>query len=284
MPPHTHDHSNDGSSTHASDGETTHIHRYAVLGREGSRELDRLATEQYGIPSLILMENAGRSIAEYAAEIAFADEKIKPTVLVMAGPGNNGGDGFVTARHLANIGAQVGVVISREEGAYSGDAAANLGILKKMGVPVRVFNPEKPRAFLALLPAPLSKPRLILDALLGTGFEGEMREPIGGMIRLCNEMGDAGSLILAVDVPSGLDAETGEAGEACVEADGTICLGAFKMGALTESGRPYCGELVAGDIGAPMELVHRLAEMVEIECGHDHGEDEAFEEPQKKHT
>lgn len=279
MPTHAHDRS-DG--LHGDDAHV-HVHRYAVLGTAGSRELDRLATAQYGIPSLLLMENAGRSIAEYAAEIAFADEKIKPTMLVMAGPGNNGGDGFVTARHLANVGAQVGVLIAREEGQYTGDAGLNLAILKKMGVPVRVFNPEKPRAALALLPANLSKPRLILDALLGTGFEGEIREPIGGMIRLCNEMGDAGSLILSVDVPSGLDAETGEAGELCVEADGTICLGAFKMGALTESGRPYCGELVAGDIGAPMELVQRLAKMVEIECGHDHGTDEGDDEGDDSH-
>lgn len=265
--PHHHDHGGEG-----------HTHTYRLYRRSDIREIDRLAAEQYGMPTLLLMENAGRSVADVAMPI-LAEATERPSALVLAGTGNNGGDGLVAARHLANLGARVGVLLSGPESGITGDPLTHLTILKRMGVPIKTFDPAKPRAALASMPAYLSKPTLILDALLGVGFQGEVREPIRSLINLCNELGDQGTMILAVDLPSGLDADSGEAADPCVEADLTVCLAGLKIGAMTEHGRPWCGELVVGDIGAPEDLLERFGEVVEFECDHDHAHDHPHESP-----
>lgn len=226
--------------------------------------------------SILLMENAGRSITEFCAPLIMASES-RPSILVLAGTGNNGGDGLVAARHLANLGARVGVILSGPEDRLTGDTLTNLNIAKRMGIPVKPFNAEKPKSALSSLPAHFSKPTIIIDAVLGTGFEGSLRPDVAALLDLCNTLGDAGSAIISVDVPSGLHADTGEAAEGCIEADLTIALVSFKTGMFTESGRAVCGEIVCGDIGVPMDLIERFGEVVEFECDHDHDHDEMEE-------
>ncbi len=263
--------------------EGVHVHAYQLLSRENSRKIDQFAVEQYGMPSIILMENAGRSITEICAPLIL-DSEDRPSILVLAGAGNNGGDGLVAARHLMNLGARVGIILASSEDHFTGDALTNLTIAKRMGIPIKTFSPEKPRSALSSLPAPLSKPTIIIDAVLGTGFEGTLRPGTAAFLRFCNELGDAGAAIVSVDLPSGLHADAGEPAEDCVEADLTIALAAFKVGMLTESGRALCGEIVCGDIGVPADLLERFAEVVEFECDHEHDHDEdageLFEEPE----
>lgn len=255
---------------HSAEG---HSHAYRLLSRDDCRQIDRLACEQYGMPSILLMENAGRSIAEICAPLLM-DSKDRPSVLVLAGTGNNGGDGLVAARHLANLGARVGVILSGPEDRVSGDALTNLTIAKRMGIPVKPFNPERPSAALSALPAPFSRPTIVLDGLLGTGLDGALRPEMAALLALCNKLGDSGADIVSIDVPSGLNADTGEPADGCVEASVTISLVSIKHGMLTESGRPFCGEIVCGDIGVPFDLIERFGEVVEFECDHDHNDDE----------
>lgn len=260
---------------HADHGDTqahSHVHACRLLTREDCARIDRLASEQYGIPSIVLMENAGRSVADYVASSLPLDDE-RPAILVLAGSGSNGGDGFVAARHLANLGMRVGVITSAPDEAVKGDALTNLKILRKMGLPIRAFDPSKPRAALSALPAYLATPDLIIDALLGTGYRGDLKEPMPALIDLCNELGDKAPII-SIDLPSGLDADTGQPGSTCIEADLTVCLVSLKPGVLTEAGRPFCGQLLQGDIGVPLDLIERFGEVVEFECDHDHEADE----------
>ncbi len=249
----------------------SHVHTYRLLSRADCREIDRLATEQYGIPSILLMENAARSITDICAD-ALIECTERPSVLVLAGTGNNGGDGLAAARHFSNLGARVGVILAGPEERVSGDAMINLTIARRMGVPIKIFNPERPRAALSSLPASFSRPTLVVDAVLGTGFAGALRPEAAALLNLCNTLGDEGASVFAVDLPSGLDADTGEAAPGCVRADFTVSLISFKHGMLTESGRRFCGEIVLGEIGVPMDLIERFGEVVEFECDHDHHE------------
>lgn len=262
---HTHDHGHDEGAGHT--------HTVRVLTSEDCRRVDRVATEQYGIPSIVLMENAGRSVAEHATALLEVENE-RPSVLVLAGHGSNGGDGLVAARHLAGMGLRVGVILATPEDRFEGDAAVNLSICKKIGIPMKVFSPEKPLAALRSLPASFSKPMVVIDALLGTGQKGELREPYASLVGLCNDLGDEGAGVLAVDVPTGLDADAGVAGERCVRAHVTVCMVAPKPGVFSEDGMAVCGQLVEGEIGVPAELVERFGELVEYECAHDHGDEE----------
>ena len=254
-----------------------HVHSYRLLSRADCREIDRLAIEQFGIPSLVLMENAARSICDVCAD-ALIESPERPSVLVIAGTGNNGGDGLAAARHFANLGARVGIILAGPDDRYSGDPLTHLTIARRMGIPTKVFNPEKPRAALSSLPAPFSRPTLVVDAVLGTGYRFKLRPDIASLLGLCNSLGDEGASVFAIDVPSGLDADTGEPAPACVRADFTICLVSFKQGMLTETGRGYCGEIVLGDIGVPQDLIERFGEVVEFECDHDHRHEELEDE------
>lgn len=260
-----HDH---GHSAHAG-----HTHSVRVLTTDDCRRVDRLATEQYAIPPIILMENAGRSVAEHVTGLSEPDDP-DPTVLVLAGHGNNGGDGLVAARHLSTFGARVGVILALPDDRLSGDTALNLAICRKFGIPVKTFSTDKPMAALRSLPAYLAKPDIVIDALLGTGQDGELREPYASLAALCNQLGDEGSAIVAVDIPTGLNADTGRAANGCVRAHMTVCMVAPKPGNLTLDGPAACGQFVEGEIGVPLELIERFGEVIEYECTHHHDEEE----------
>ena len=190
--------------------------------------------QKLGIPGGVLMERAGAEMARVALE-AYAPRR----ALVVAGGGNNGGDGFVVARELHRAGVEVAVLPTKV--GYEGDPGTNFEILRYLGV--RFVRSDE-------LEAELSQSDLIIDALLGTGFSGEVREKEA---RLIESMNESPAPIFAVDVPSGVDGATGEVHGAAVRADVTICAHAAKVGCVVSPGREHAGEVVAVDIGIPPE-------------------------------
>src|SRR4028119_100476 len=190
--------------------------------------------QDLGIPGGVLMERAG---------VAMAEEILKRypnrRALVVCGGGNNGGDGFVIARELHRAGAEAAVVATTDE--LSGDPATNREVLGNLGVDVH--GPE-------MLDALLPGTSLVVDALLGTGFSGEVRERGAALIRHLN---DAGVTTVAVDVPSGVDGSTGEVAGEAVRADLTVCAHAAKVGCVISPGREHAGETVVVEIGIPPE-------------------------------
>jgi hydroxyethylthiazole kinase-like uncharacterized protein yjeF len=190
--------------------------------------------QELGIPGGVLMERAGAEMARVALE-AFAPSH----ALVVAGGGNNGGDGFVIARELHRAGAEVAVLPTKDE--YEGDPGTNLEALRALGV--RFVGSGD-------LEAELGRADLVVDALLGTGFSGEVREREA---RLIEGINDSAAPVLAVDVPSGVDGATGEVLGAAVLADLTVCAHAVKVGCVVSPGREHAGEVVAVEIGIPPE-------------------------------
>lgn len=211
------------------------------------REMDLEATNRYSIPGLILMENAGLSIVQVIIDRFFKDRVQGKKVFIIAGPGNNGGDGFVVGRHLFNRGVDVEFLITTVPEYYRGDAAVNFKIIHDMGLPCQVLNPDN----IQDLSAVMKKSDLIVDALFGTGFKGVAKEPLASLIRVVNE---SGKPVLAVDIPSGLEADTGQAAGECIYASVTVTMGMSKIGLHLEPGVQYAGDVVVGDISFPPEL------------------------------
>ena len=180
------------------------------------------------------MERAGAAMAQVILE-----SYTPLRVLVVCGGGNNGGDGFVIARELHRAGVEVAVIATKEE--YEESPKTNLEILRNLGI--EIHDPEK-------LTELLDGTDLIVDALLGTGFSGEVREKEAALIRQLN---DAGTITVAVDVPSGVDGSTGEVQGEAVRANLTVCAHAAKVGCVISPGREHAGEVVAVDIGIPTE-------------------------------
>src|SRR5690349_20070858 len=177
-----------------------------VFSRQAVREVDRLAGEQYGIPSIVLMENAAFHLADVALHMTGETEGAR--VLIFCGPGNNGGDGLALARHLHNAGARVEIMLAAPAAEYTGDAATNLAIATKMGLHI-VRLAEDPDGDPERVVDRFA-PDLVVDALLGTGLTADVREPIAGLIGWVNALGRKGVRVLAVDIPSGLDCDSGE--------------------------------------------------------------------------
>jgi NAD(P)H-hydrate epimerase len=221
--------------------------------REQVRELDRVAIQEYGIDGLILMENAGRWCARAAARMLGGAAGRK--VAVVCGRGNNGGDGFVVTRHLSNWDAEVCVLLlgSVDEAlAGSAEAAANLRIILKMSVPVRELASadEAAQAIRECKGADL-----IVDGLLGTGAQGEVREPFRSAIEALN---GCGRPVLAIDVPSGLDANTGKPLGIAVRAVRTVTFAVNKVGFLQPGAEEYTGRVEVAEIGIPRAAIERL--------------------------
>jgi NAD(P)H-hydrate epimerase len=219
-----------------------------VLSRAQVREVDRRAMEEYGIPGVVLMENAGRS----AAEIVRGRVRAGGRVAIVCGRGNNGGDGYVIARHLSNAGLEVRLLEAFGGGATAGDAAVHRHTALRMGLECHPF--DTPEAIAAGRQA-LGESDVVVDALLGTGFAGAPRPPLDAAIEAINRARPA--VIVAVDVPSGLDCDTGHAPGAVVRADLTITFVARKAG--FASAAEYVGEVLVADIGVPAALVRAVA-------------------------
>ena len=214
-----------------------------LLTADEMRELDRRTIEEVGIPGVILMEHAGAAAARILAE-RFAALKPGP-VLVLAGKGNNGGDGYVIARHLLNAGWRVRTVVLCAPEAVAGDTAVNLVALRGCRGEV-VFAPDA-----ETLEPILAEGRdavLVVDALFGTGLSSPVR---GHYARAIDWINESGRPVLAVDVPSGIDATSGASLGHSVQADLTVTFAAAKLGQVVYPGAAAVGELVPVDIGIP---------------------------------
>ncbi|QDT53969.1 Bifunctional NAD(P)H-hydrate repair enzyme Nnr [Caulifigura coniformis] len=218
----------------------------SFLTRDEVRDVDRRAIEEYGLPGVVLMENAGRRCSELIDA---------GPVVICCGRGNNGGDGFVIARHLENRGFAVEIVAVASVEQLRGDARINADVASKAGIPITVAS--QPAEWAALAPR-LDRARWIVDALLGTGFSGELREPYIAAIQTINNSSGAMTKVLAVDVPSGLDVETGTAAAHCIKADVTATFVAMKRGFFEGSAKPFLGRVEVVDIGVPRNLLTSL--------------------------
>ncbi len=211
------------------------------------KEIDRRAIEEYGIPSIVLMENAGRGVSELA--LAMLKDNGSSRVSIFCGKGNNGGDGFTAARHLINKEIEVSTFLMGREEELSPDARTNFRILIKMGAEINEIQNEDD---LKTVKNKISDTSLIIDALLGTGMSGEVKGLYRSVIEFLNQMPQP---ILSVDVPSGLDADSGKPCGVAIKAKKTATLGLVKSRLITEEGRSYAGEVVLVDIGIPRNLL-----------------------------
>lgn len=231
---------------------------HTPLSRSQFREIDRRAIEDYGIPGVVLMENAGRGaaaiIAKLCVESPSHDAADRP-VAIVCGRGNNGGDGYVIARHLHNMGRAVLLFLAAPMDSLTGDAAMNANIARRMGLTCHAIDAIEA---VERHCDDLHEAFIIVDALLGTGFSGAMRAPFDAIIHAMNAAPRATRC--AIDVPSGLDCDTGAPSPATFRADHTITFVAPKIGFAAPSAAEYVGMLHVADIGAPIELIAMVAQ------------------------
>ncbi len=207
-------------------------------------EVDRAMMEDYGISLLQMMENAGRQLSEAARRLFLNGNCAGKKILVLAGRGGNGGGALVAARHLSNAGAKVFVRLSAPLSRFVGAPAHQAGILEKMGVPISEEIPsEKSESW-----------DVILDGLIGYSLLGNVRGRAAELIQLANE---AQAPRLSLDVPSGLNATTGEASTATIRASATLTLALPKTGLFQFRARNFAGALFLADIGVPPQLYSR---------------------------
>lgn len=212
------------------------------------RELDILAIEHVGIPGIVLMENASRAVAEFIYHTLI--DPTRSHVVLLCGPGNNGGDGFGAARHLRNAGAQVTVVLAASRENSKGDAAINLGIYERMeGALIDASEPDG----LARVRALIKTADVVVDGLLGTGTQGAPRGVIADLVRLANAAPHARRV--AIDIPTGLGGDSGQVHEPCFKADATVTFVAPKAGFGAARARDVVGRVMVADIGVPRELI-----------------------------
>jgi len=223
------------------------------LTREQVREMDRRAIEEFGIPGIILMENAGRAAALEAWSFLGGDRTA--LAVIVCGKGNNGGDGCVVARHLHNRGLDPRVFVLGPFAEIVGDAALNLGIVRRMGIAVTEVPPapEVPdESGLPALAQALAEADVVIDAILGTGLAGEVR---GLARKAIDAINAAGRPVIAIDIPSGLDANSGAVLGACVKADVTVTFVAPKTGFTRGRGPEMTGRLITAEIGIPRQVL-----------------------------
>lgn len=233
-------------------------HRSAT--RAEMQEIDRRATQEFGIPSYDLMEKAGQIVAEEAAKLAGLPPK---KILVLAGKGNNGGDGLVAARHLHQKGYKIEVLLFSEGKKLKFDPAKNFVANAKLGIPTRVVGQHFDWDLFAgaslgcaqkgqAQGLPLRDWDVIIDALFGVGLDKPLGEPYKGLIETVNR---ENKKVLSVDVPSGLHADTGEILGACFKATVTVTMGLPKKGFYEKEGPKVSGKIIVADIGFPKELL-----------------------------
>ena len=214
-----------------------------------SRNIDQLAIAEFGMNGLMLMENAGRGVADLMERLGL---KCNSRIIICCGKGNNGGDGFVLARHLLTRNYLPTVLLFADPTELTGDAIVNYRILQSLKLPVSVLsNGTKPEVF-----GQLTENDWIIDALLGTGAKGNPRLPIDGVIHLMNqERHRAQCRMLAIDLPSGWDADAGHENEPTIHATETATFFAMKNGFDRPSAKEYLGAVHILDIGIPQSAV-----------------------------
>lgn len=212
------------------------------LSRAQAREIDRRSIEEFYIPGIVLMENAARAVTDVALDMLRGIER--PTTLIVCGGGNNGGDGLAVARHLHNHGVDVAIALAVNPESYRGDALVQWKITQAMRL--RAFGHVEQNAVGSI--------HLVLDALFGTGLQGPPRNTAW-----IDWMNRRGVPVLAIDLPSGMDCDTGEPlGRSCVRATRTVTFVAEKVGFSNPVARQHLGQVTVGDIGCPRELVDAI--------------------------
>lgn len=211
------------------------------LTRDQIREIDRISIEEYHIPGIVLMENAARSVADIALRMLPRQRDAK--ILILCGGGNNGGDGLAAARHLHNAGCDIQIALTIDPARYQSDALINWRIIQAMQLPVTQATPHLIES---------AKAELILDAIFGTGLTQAPRSPFDKTVQ---SLDGRKNPILAIDLPSGLDCDTGRPLGACVRATKTITFVAEKVGFQNPEAKQYLGEVEVAGIGCPREVV-----------------------------
>lgn len=230
-----------------------------------------MASGKLGLPGIVLMENAAINAAAAVLDLIDNDLGLEPwqaRVAVVCGGGNNGGDGFAVARHLSNWGGDVSVWALKPIDQIEGDAAVNARVVRAMGL--RVVEARSPEVMDATAEGVSAGEvdtawdgcAVVIDAVLGTGFGGggSIREPAASAIRAINGVrerrgGLASPIIVSLDVPSGLDCDTGEAADVTVRADVTVTFAGMKLGFIPRPAERWVGRVLVADIGVPPELI-----------------------------
>ncbi len=208
------------------------------------RQIDAAAVQELGMPGLLLMENAARGVCE-----VLQSRKPKGRILIACGPGNNGGDGLAVARLLAADGVESEIHIVRAGKTLTADAASNLGFLNRCGISVVEADAET----LQVAVSQLTVADWFVDALLGTGIRGTLRSPYLEIVEAVNR---SAAWVLSIDVPSGLDSDTGEPCGVAVCADVTVTFAVSKAGFRFEHALPYIGHVVVRHIGLPQKWLN----------------------------
>jgi NAD(P)H-hydrate epimerase len=220
------------------------------------QKIDKLAIHEFNIPSLLLMENAGKSVYEEIIK-HFPDVKNK-TIGIFCGKGNNGGDGFVTANYLLKDKINIKVFLLGKKNEVAGDAKVNLRKLIKEGVHIHEINTV---ADVEKLNEYTKDVDIVVDAILGTGFRGAALGLVGRVIDFINNMKKP---IVSIDLPSGVNADTGEVLGACIKADITVTLGLPKTGLIFYPGIKYAGKIIVKEIGYPKEIFEKEKSTFEL--------------------
>ncbi len=215
-----------------------------ILNTNQIKNLDRLASTKYGISSLILMENAGRGIADLTEKVL--KKKVVPAkIVIVCGKGNNGGDGFVAARHLYNRGHHVSVYLLASANSLKGEAKTNFWIIKKMNIPTIAIHRDRHLFFLKRC---LGNADIIIDGIFGIGLSRLVDGIFGEAINLINE---SKTPVLAIDVPSGLNSDNGKVMGISIKAKWTAALGFLKKGLFINQGPRCSGKIEVLDISIP---------------------------------
>ena len=211
------------------------------------RGIDAKAGREYGITELVLMENAGHRTAE--AVVSLLGQAEGKSVIVLAGTGNNGGDAFAAARHLVNAGARVKIFLVGEPDHLAPSAARNRATDEKMGS--EIYELTTDRAW-DRLNVSLRFADIVVDGILGTGIHGELKKPV---LRLIETVNASQKTVVSIDIPSGVQADTGAVTSVAIRAAATLTLGLPKPGHFLCPGAACTGELLVDDIGLPLGLL-----------------------------
>jgi NAD(P)H-hydrate epimerase len=222
-----------------------------AISAEAMTGADRKA-QALGIPGVVLMEQAGTAVAAAARALLAHNDRIGRPILVLAGPGNNGGDGFVAARRLAEWGHPViAVLVATEEKPRTKNAALNWKRLDDIALVTKIHAPVA--RDLAILAQGIDKAGIIVDALLGTGVSGRLREPVRTAVEVIRKARDGGTPVLAVDGPTAVDLTSGDPSDPVVRADLTVTFHRPKLGLQARFGKALAGRILVAPIGIPAE-------------------------------
>ena len=216
----------------------------APLNRQQSRNVDHLAITQFGISSLTLMENAGRACADVLETHNFE------SIILLCGKGNNAGDGFVIARHLLTREISAITILLVDPATLTSDAKTNFEILTKL--PSTIIFADQDNLTQIFSALEVSKNMAIVDCLVGTGGQGALRPPFEQTVEWANKQP---AYRVAIDIPSGLDCDTGEAATATFQAQQTLTMATAKTGFTKRNASEYTGHVVVLDIGVPLSAI-----------------------------